>query len=107
MHPSEMTPDELRLAIAEELGWTNINEYGLGKSPDGWDFQVVPNWPSDNNAARELLEEIGKVTIYKDNNLWNVGILDFPKDEDEHWSINESFPRAICEAWLTARRNDG
>ena len=113
MKPSEMTDDQLRLAIAEELGWTRKSPTtciwhppGSGGVPGSADY--LPNWPDDNNAAFELpLEtneekrkfaiELAKIVI-PDTNIGTAGIV---------YEAAFVTARQRSEAWLTARRNDG
>ncbi len=109
MNPSEMTDPELRLAIIEKL-------YGPSK---GYDDPTYPNYPGDPAAAMGLLTgEFENWHIsHSDGSDLAIGSKGFSVGiagkGDEGWDLikyyaeSESLPRAISEAWLTARRNDG
>lgn len=128
MNPSKMTDEQLRLAIAEELGWTRIKKLsgdllfhlsgrivGLPLGVDyneGRGLKRVPNYPGDTAAAMGLLEEfeywvvqsidgLQSCLIYKSRHNWAHQEVALACGE------GDSLSRAICEAWLTARRNDG
>jgi hypothetical protein len=59
---NELSDNELRVAIAEALGWTHMRTFIhhkddsllFGNPPDGKTFERVPNWTADLNAAAEL-----------------------------------------------------
>jgi len=119
-----MTDEELRLVIAEKLGWrycpASVQNFSDGSyrrydyiSPDGRKLQWkvaeskewIPDYPTDNNAALGLLDEFDSYDIEKFGRGYFVRIWD--DDTNLFWeSQNKSLPRAICEAWLTARRNN-
>ncbi len=85
MNPSEMTGDELRLAIAEELGM-HVHILARGRFKYWLDIpkgkQAAPrirNWPSDVAAALGLLDEHNDVRIDKDGDTrWTVDIYSDP-----------------------------
>ncbi len=125
---SQMADADLRLAIAEELG----KEYCVCDKPTvasrlgGPDFgectncgKNLPNWPCDVAAALGLLDEISGYTRRTalerwEKEPWDVKIIpnmnglvygnDGKGMKAMSQSMNESLARAICEAWLTAKR---
>ncbi len=120
IEPSEMTDDQLRLAIAEELGITRITQKGrrwYGYYPGRDRPHMFSNWPGNNNAAMGLLKgmaakiELSKddyarveIEVYFDANTFRTCIAK---------AIDKSPARAISEAVLSyykalkARGNDG
>jgi len=53
------TPELTQRAMAEKFGWTRLHIYADGKlwgTPPGDDTgpEIVPNWPTDINASKEL-----------------------------------------------------
>lgn len=118
MNPSKMTPDELRLAIAEivakQNSWKVKEDWYLDDGrmaycrDDGVFLDYVPNYPSDNNAALKLpLEtndekrrfaiELAKIVV-PDINIGTAGIV---------FAARFATARQHCEAWYNMRRNDG
>ena len=115
----EMTPAELRLAIARAKGWTHIREVAfsgslIGKNPHG-SSDTLPDWPADIAAAWELVQE-GRFIIgpeyaggYDIRQIgWSVYecwvcAADDVNSETGHGrelAIAETAPLAICRAWL-------
>ena len=128
MKPSEMTDDELRVAIAEELGWTiippvlNQAMIQIGIKPNDKMRAIVPlpNWSDDIAAAMGLLCKmvrdrktfVGAIIHYRiksyDVTLWKISADDHIRDvKTKHDNTPKGIARAICEAWLTARRTNG
>ena len=127
MKPSEMTDADLQLAIAEELGWRKMccgvnPDIGHWHSPEGNCHlgNSLPNYTGDNNAAMGLLCKmvrdrktfVGAIINYRiksyDVTLWKISADDHIRDvKTKHDNTPKGIARAICEAWLTARRNDG
>lgn len=107
--PSEMTNDELRLAIAEiiakENGWTIRDDLPIEEiafiNSKGELEGFAPYYPGDPAAALGLLDEYDEVDIWKDSTGWNCAF-------DKAFCHGKSFARAISEAWLKEKRgNDG
>lgn len=109
MNPLEITNYELGLAIAEiiakEKGWELYlaKPGGIGHWITGKGIRFIPRYPSDLNAALGLIPKDMDFTLNWDRHIkkWGATIA--------HTSGGDcdSPARAICEAWLTARRNDG
>lgn len=54
----EVKPEEIRIAIAEKCGWTQINSYSgplYGMNSHGLRMEV-PNYPEDLNACHEMIK---------------------------------------------------
>lgn len=118
MNRSEMTNEQLRLAIAKDLGYcthfggTEIYYCGKQEAKENiWRCRVcegiivkqsdLPNYPDDNNAAMGLFDEIDEVDIWKDSTGWNCAF-------GKAFCHGKPFARALSECWLTAKRgNDG
>lgn len=115
---NQMTDEELRLAIAEELGWKHCSDC-CGKESSVWplsniphihdpsgdvkDLNLLPNYPTDIAAAMGLLIESGWQFSICDRDLIILVGTDFYAEYKEI-SLN-GIARAICEAWLQARRS--
>lgn len=121
---SKMTDAELRLAIAEiiakENGWTFYKD-----TPKLWTFRdkdtspstvSVPNYPGDIAATMGLLDEFPRWELLK---LLKVGggsdieysvyiylrsTGPYKAGVDYFFAHNDQKCRAICEAWLTTRK---
>lgn len=136
MHPSEMSNEQLRLAIAEVIA--KRNGWRLKQRRRRWCFKewkskirpgyitevvrfvkYVPNYPSDDNAALGLLikEKFWSWAIFgnnrEDNCMVQINVTE-PSENDcapDIMVVANPLPRAISEAvymgWLKARRNDG
>lgn len=114
MHPSEMTDDELRLAIAKvvakEKGWlVSKGDYSFRHDEMGQTFVAyIPNYPGDIAAAMGLLDEYDNVLIDKTYSktdgfsTWEVTIL--PKSSGRYTGDNKFLPRAISEAVYAAMK---
>ncbi len=69
----EMSADELRVAIAEAKGWTDIRTKRItrgglvGFVPAVGEARDVPNWPAGDGAARQLRQEILDAGMYVDS----------------------------------------
>lgn len=123
-NPDTMTPEELRVAVAEARGWTQIrtvNRVMMGVRPNETrTFQtvailspsktltaisLVPNFPTDANAALTLCDALGEkgwkfgCARHRSSGTWSVW---FEMDEEtSHSSINQStLPVAICRVYL-------
>ncbi len=115
MTPSKMSPEQLRLAIAEIVNDCICSEIGQywsddGRCPDCG--KILPkDYPCDPTAALGLLIDKkitytitqDDVSLYiNDNSPTGCHIIRI-----DHDNTLAGIARAICEAWLTARRNDG
>lgn len=121
------TDAELRLAIAEELGWTEVYDVdsvgvGLsvkvltGKMPNTEGKKghrcCIPNYPGDIAAAMGLLiseddRELPEHT-FRQQAIYEISELDVIVANNRvcHDNTLKGIARALCEAWLQARRND-
>lgn len=111
MEISKMTDDELRIAIAEALGYLQLPPIG-GNSEDPiksiWDDKgnlcYLPYWPRSWHAAGELMEGmVGDFRLIKSIKVWSC---DYEADAgtfETSWCV--SGPRAISEAVLAALRS--
>jgi len=111
---SQMTDEQLRIAIAEELGWTNLrwrNTSGpdltgglTGNTPEIKAGHLVPNYPGDNNAAMaDLVPGDKDFMLFHDktDNTWEA----LSGMAVRGGRCNTS-ARAICQLWLTVRSNN-
>lgn len=119
---SELTNNELRVMVAEILGRSaeqyfcpdcKINVPMWDKSvsgaghhmPEGGcgaKLESLPNFPEDLNAAFTLIEWLRKekgifVRVENHPDIWEVEIQ---HEKGEFVNVNQSLPRAICEAFL-------
>lgn len=77
-----MTPEhqtQLRIKIAEFLGWTFITSDGVGIPPKllQFDARQIPDYPGDLNAAWQLVEHMRKEG-------WQYHLLECFENEDQH-----------------------
>jgi len=101
-----MTDQQINIAIAESLGWTNINHGTVqytARMPNGkWD--IIPNYTSDLNACHECVKTLtdAQRTTYREHlsKIWtrdyNSRCGLFPRHDD---SVNAT-ARQRCEAYL-------
>ncbi|GAI31941.1 unnamed protein product [marine sediment metagenome] len=96
--PSKMNDAELRLAIAEELGYKQCScgKFHIGTFQSSVD---APNWPSDIMAALGLLDECDDfhLTIQKHNEKYRAHLTVACIGYDS--SRNKSLARTISEVW--------
>jgi len=127
-----MIPDqELRIAVAREMGWTNIrqrNKLWIGESPNETrTFQtaaclsdsktllqpsIVPAFDTDLNATATLIDKLaGMGWSYHAESIGNSHRFAFLRDDYERYveepALAESLPRAICLAFLAVMKRDG
>ena len=107
MNVDEMTVGQLRVAIAERLGWSAgpATQWPRKVTPgDG-----APNWPADIADADALLDDLDRRGAhYELASLAGTGyqltiVMDGP--DGEIWLIYGIGPtrsEAICRAWLKA-----
>jgi len=119
MNPSKLTDEELWLAIAEIIakknGWIIHRAVGIGAEElcywrDEQLIDFIPNYTSDNNAALGLLDEFAAYQIYKGEDKWGDPVYWVCPTKDNrvvNGPISKILARAISEAWLMVRRNDG
>jgi Phage ABA sandwich domain len=110
----EVTPEQKRIACAEELGWT----FRAGSMVyDGAEIQFtigikdgiehnpvdVPDPLTDHNAAMKLVEHMGKKGFWFtcDNLLpsWNA---EFSGNEEAYQGFGDTLALAIVDAFLSA-----
>lgn len=115
----EMTPEEIRIEIAERKGIEIINPFPSmltyidGKTSNGLNhYAPVPNWPEDIAAAWKL------VTSFIENQPWDRFDVDYNGLASTKWRASFSFihkiygevadtaPLAICKAWLSWKRSE-
>jgi len=68
LNPSDMNDEQLRIAVAEALGWTYakpaysrvLNVHAVvGLDPDG-ERRTTPNWPADLNACHQFEKTLSR-----------------------------------------------
>jgi len=68
MNPSDMSNEQLRIAVAKALGWTYakpaysrvLNVHAVvGLDPDG-ERRTTPNWPADLNACHQFEKTLSR-----------------------------------------------
>ena len=117
-----MTDEELRIKVAELLGWTNIRIVGLNKIPKGTppghketDEWVIPCYPEYIAMAWELIDFLADIgdrhimvrfdalrTDDENNPNWTIHISpDIRFDVDR-----KDVPRAITKAFIMAMENE-
>jgi hypothetical protein len=124
-----MTNEEIRLLIAQTMGWEDIvyrftysegMNTPFGTSPKGISYSQLPNWPISIANAWQLLEEMAVglqgFTITSEHygsgqTTWRASEYADPYDGDcEQVGIvirDDSAPRAICLAWLEWKKSQG
>jgi len=113
----EMTPEEIRIEIAERKGIEIINPFPSmltyidGKTSNGLNhYAPVPNWPEDIAAAWKLWEEIPGESVSKQNGQYCAGWID-KRDSTEfvrlyRCQFGATAPLAICKAWIAWKRSE-
>lgn len=118
---NEMTPEEIRLEIAERKGYENIRTWGIknvlmvygGQEPGL--HHNLPNWPESIAAAWELFEELPirrellvtnyKQVVYECASGWSG--WDFESGgPGKYAERGDTAPLAICRAWLAWKRSE-
>ncbi len=108
-----MTNEEIRIKIAETLGWTKVYKTStklVGKLPDSEIFQEIPNWPEYLDACQPLMNEVvaskyGNKIVFqqtKDGMIKECVITGF-FGCDIGYEIGEdkrSYAKAFCLAYL-------
>lgn len=101
-----MTLDQLRIAVAESLGWHSIHHGGispLGNTPDMVRTveayqKIIPNYPTSLDACREGFEKDAPEAY------WQQLDLIASKDDDNLFqravAMAKSTPEQRCRAWL-------
>jgi len=49
-----MTPEAMRVAIGDRIGWRRLTPIGVWVAPDGTEHGQIPDWPTDLNACAEM-----------------------------------------------------
>lgn len=120
MPDTELSGRELNRAIAEALGWTEIESapsgwYDYGKAPDGT-WAVVKSYSTDPAAALRLLEAVSKRVPLREIRLrlnWEENIYCIIEPDslgDNLYSgraPKEDWTLAIARACLTAILSGG
>lgn len=99
---SEMTPEELRIACAEKMGWrksvySNFRAQGVPPDGDGATMHLYPRYDTDRNALQELIVAVPEERRkgFLDN------ILVYSENTDSAWwSFLTASPEAIMRAFL-------
>ena len=118
---TEMTDEELRLAIAKAKGWIESTENGARWiNPRGGAIFTIPNWPKHIHTAWELVEEmkVGGYYVRVDTpftadspyqvKVDEMGWADHNPPPPGGWYSADTAPRAICLAWLAWKeKNNG
>lgn len=126
-NPDTMTNEELRVAVAEARGWTQIrtvNRVMMGVRPNETrTFQtvailspsktltaisLVPNFPTDANAALTLCDALAKDGWHfaVDGVVGNPFEVVFAKsDTDRVIAHGPTLPIALCRAYLKTRES--
>jgi len=98
---------QIRLAIAEKLGWKNVKESAHKYHPIKYygDHHIygrtaLPDWFNDISAAMGLLEKYDEVDLWKDADGWKAQIV--CNETGGFYSFDKSLPRAITLACAKA-----
>ena len=108
-----MTDDEIRVRVAELMGWTHVwrgEHSGIltGYAPQNGGERVPPNYPADLNACASFeatfISDYERAVKYSWNLLRAIR-LEVPEDADDLnldycWHIAHATARARCEAFL-------
>lgn len=113
-----LSDDEIRLAIARRVGYTNLkvrwsNLTGILRMRKNWGFMLVPNWTASVSEVWELEETIAPEyreaycqALTRVVNRQTGDTLD-----NQRWALIHATPRQRCIAWLeasdTLERQDG
>lgn len=114
-----MDKNKLRMAIAEiiakEKGWEIRRAIGIGGEELAyWEgeqlIDLIPYWDQGISDAMKLIDDgrgdchsIDCATLEFLAGSWRVSMSEGMKVSGQH--INKSLPRAICEAWLAAKKD--
>lgn len=115
---NEMTPDEIRIEIAERLGWSGkevLGECFIFRDPKGHTKPDYPNWPTDIAAAWGLVEEIEKrgdgylmSDIHYGDGRVRQELLIYSPVGGQAITVDraesDTAPLAICKCWLQWKR---
>lgn len=104
---NRMTPEEMRIAIAEACGWRHEDHASFAgwikEGKPAFSVNDLPDYLSDLNAAfafADFLASKFDVQIVRHNNsLWKV---QFSEPSCEYTAISESLAEAICQSGLRA-----
>ena len=98
-----MTDEQINIAIAESLGWTEISDWkaaGInGLHPSGQWTEVIPNYTSDLNACHEFEINSG-MHIYPDRERYYPQLIVVIKSQSCDYPIWMATARQRCEACL-------
>jgi|LakMenE18May11ns_1017448.scaffolds.fasta_scaffold9133820_2 hypothetical protein len=88
-----MTDQQINIAIAESLGWTNINHGTVqytARMPNGkWD--IIPNYTADLNTCHELEKALNTDDAH--SYYWRL-------ERELGWEYASATARQRCEAYL-------
>jgi hypothetical protein len=115
-----MTPEQIRIAIAESLGW---QFHGNDARHPDWTggvyeplSEVVPNWPEDLNAVHELEQYLGSgeceryahalITVISEQAVKSFGPearLAVEGNFGKYWMMAFATAPQRCEAYLRVK----
>lgn len=97
-----MTPDRMRVVIAEMLGWEEQPEYGWkNKHTGSWQFrQYLPNYLNDLNAMHEAEKVLDVIQRRLFAELLHPNKAQHFLDND--WEVAHATALQKCEAFLRA-----
>lgn len=113
-----MTPQEINIACATEVGWTDCHDFTnesdrhgragrlYGTCPIEKVSRELPNYHGDANAALglcELMAKEGVNTTFLNRMLINTWECCSNDGVNTHRSKQQTFPAAICECFLRVK----
>lgn len=110
-----MTDDEMRVAIAEAVGWRkegkSINldfQFPLVMIAPNGRLDLIPDYLTDLNAVLQLLsftkDQFDLIIRRHNAGAWQV---EFTEPSHEVLATDLSLPRAICKAFLAVKQPSG
>lgn len=97
-----MTDEEIRIKVAEAMGWHAEKGTTVGHAPNGAFLCEFPNYPEDLNAANEMEETLSEEErpVYV-NNLYLIA-LEYQKVTGK-WRYSSLPARQRCLAYLKTK----
>ena len=97
-----MTNEEMRIAIAEALGWRVVKDiYMCGFPPGLNNLGIIPDYPNDLNACYEMEESLGIDGPDYASELWrNIVAGNVMSDREAMWKLSHATASQRCEAFL-------
>ena len=124
MNPSDMNNEQLRIAVAERLGWTSIRPNddavcaienigcGFRGTFKGIEGEILPNWPEDLNACHEMEKALDDGGLWHGylNCLWDVVCPQFNQMNGLNTAVGlllvHASARQRCLAFLAATKGE-